>query len=358
MARTSAELSPELHTLIAAVQLNCDIADAEYARDFSLCIYLLKMREHYRWEKGHGCAAELPGDDLGRWLQERERLWQSLESRALQPIPVDGSAFEPFDAQAINRALGPQGLVYSAGYGRSARPHFLLARLLRTDAREGCRVYLSDQEYARDMVAPPAMSQGRVIYVRRDALRRMLCEKIEEWRWRKADTPTARALAAYDLETDLEAALDAMTEREIETAILHEIGEVKAGELLGPAWETMLAEVAGSRAELVARAVRDHLADCLYTLPHLIERHDPASLHFYIGNLEGVRRELFGALVDAYRGWLAGDRACIAEAVRRGQGHWHEVGLRILDLHRRHRTECIRPIGALLESARLSAAAA
>ena len=36
--------------LVAAVQTNCDIADARHARDVSLCTYLLGMREFYRWE--------------------------------------------------------------------------------------------------------------------------------------------------------------------------------------------------------------------------------------------------------------------------------------------------------------------
>ena len=34
---------------IQAIQRNCDIADALYAGDDTLCIYLLKMRDLYRW---------------------------------------------------------------------------------------------------------------------------------------------------------------------------------------------------------------------------------------------------------------------------------------------------------------------
>ncbi len=38
--------------LIGAVQMNCHIADARHATDLSLCIYLLQMREFFRWEQG------------------------------------------------------------------------------------------------------------------------------------------------------------------------------------------------------------------------------------------------------------------------------------------------------------------
>jgi hypothetical protein len=40
--------STAFHQLRDSVQRNCHLADAEHARDYSLCIYLLKMREYYR----------------------------------------------------------------------------------------------------------------------------------------------------------------------------------------------------------------------------------------------------------------------------------------------------------------------
>ena len=41
----------ELQSLRRSVQRNCDISDAEFAQSYSLCTYLLKMRELYRWER-------------------------------------------------------------------------------------------------------------------------------------------------------------------------------------------------------------------------------------------------------------------------------------------------------------------
>ena len=76
---------------------------------------------------------------------------------------------------------------------------------------------------------------------------------------------------------------------EAETAVLHEIGEARAGELLGTEWEEMLLDLGRSRAEFTARAVRDHLADCLVTLPALLEHDDDRSLRFYRRGCPGGR---------------------------------------------------------------------
>ena len=43
----------DVQALSAVVQRNCDISDARHARDFTMCVYLLRMREYYRWAKGY-----------------------------------------------------------------------------------------------------------------------------------------------------------------------------------------------------------------------------------------------------------------------------------------------------------------
>ncbi len=85
--------------------------------------------------------------------------------------------------------------------------------------------------------------------------------------------------------------------------ILHEIGEGLAERLLGRDWKDMIASFTRKRPEILARAVRDNLADCLSTLPGLIERDAQCSLHFYFANFEGMRRTLFPRLVESYRRW-------------------------------------------------------
>jgi len=110
----------------------------------------------------------------------------------------------------------------------------------------------------------------------------------------------ARALAGYDFSADLEASLQRMADNEMETMILHELGEAMAGELLGEAWGDMTLELSRTRYEPVARAVRDLLADCLSTLPVLLERANLPALHFYFATFDAPRRQLFPQALEAY----------------------------------------------------------
>jgi hypothetical protein len=312
-----------LPALIDTVQKNCTIADARHARDMTMCTFLLEMREYYRWEMEIPYGARLPKDELGDWLNARESLWDTVEEEDFSPLPLNEAAIDPFDADDINRALVPQGLVYSSGLGRFRKPHFVLAELKRAEVREGVQVLVAGCEYARDLIAPPAAMRDGAIFLRMDAVRRLLWNKYEEWQWKEKDTALGRAFAHYDFERDIERGLERMAEAESEAMILHEIGEARAESLLGEDWNAMLGQLGSKHAELLARAVRDHLADCLVTLPTLLERDAVGSLHFYLANLSGLRRALFPALSQAYDAWL-GDRDSrrLSRLISRAEGHW------------------------------------
>ena len=343
-----------LQRLSATVQRNCHISDALHARDYTLCVYLLKMREYYRWEKGYSFKEALPSTAVGDWVTAREQLWEQLEDSTFEPLRVGDQRYDPFDTEQINQALLPQGLVYSAGYGGNARPHFFLGKLLRDERFANYTILISEKEYARDLTAPPGMSLQKTIFIRRESLRRMLWEKIEESHWYPCDNAMARAMAHYDFEENLEAALDQMTDNEIEAVILHEIGEVLAGDMLGEAWHDMLAALPHAKAELMVRAVRDHLADCLSTLPGLLETGHPAQLHFYFANIKAMRRELFPSLLDAYQAWHSqGDIDALKVQVRRGRTHWQQLAQQLLAQRRPDGTPDIAGIEALIESQRL-----
>jgi len=99
----------------------------------------------------------------------------------------------------------------------------------------------------------------------------------------------------------------------------------------------MLGQLASRHAELLVRAVRDHLADCLVTLPTLIEREAIGSLHFYLANLSGLRRALFPALPRAYEGWLEHrDPAPLADLVARAEAHWLNTARQLVATYHRN----------------------
>src|SRR5450759_5809520 len=84
--------------LVAAVQTNCNIADARHARDLTLCTYLLEMREFYRWECGKSFSEKLARAEVGNWIARREALWETLEDADFVPLPLKERDFEPFAA--------------------------------------------------------------------------------------------------------------------------------------------------------------------------------------------------------------------------------------------------------------------
>ncbi len=319
---------PHAHPLIDQVRRNCHISDAGFARNYTLCIYLLKMRELYRWEQGLPFSARLDKAELGRWLTEREALWEGLEEEPIAPLDY-ADARHPAFGHAVNRHLLDEGLVYSGGMGLYGKPHFVLGELLERHTHEHGEVLVVGRELARDLTAPPAMSLGDTIVLRRESLRRVIWEMVEEWQLRRQPGPMAAALADLPLEHDLDGALERLTERELASALLHEKGEQWAGRTLGPAWETLLERLLMSPYELLLRAVRDHLADCTLTLPTLLA--DPArrpSLHFWFANLSGVRKALCPTLQQAY----AQGPTALADAVEAGARHWQALAAELLAL--------------------------
>lgn len=345
------------HQVVDAVQKNCYITDARHARDMTMCTYLLEMRQYYHWEHELPLSRTPPKDDLGNWLVEREELWNQFEDSSYQPIPVAADLRDPFDSEAINRALLPQGYVYSGGYGRFRKPHFFLGRLLYQEQRQGFTVLVADCEYARDLIAPPAALLDRTIFLRREAVRRFLWEKVEEWRWKGKDNTLGRALACYDFESDADAALDSMTESESEAMILHEVGEGLAGEALEASWNEMLAALSSRRHEIQARAVRDNLADCLSTLPVLLEREAHCSLHFYFANFDGMRKQLFPQLLQAYQIWTESDDVVpLHAAIREGKERWLHLGRQMVAAYECDRKGCDNAIDRLLGAEECSCA--
>jgi len=340
-----------LPALIETVQKNCTIADARHARDMTMCTFLLEMREYYRWEMEIPYGARLPKDELGDWLNARESLWDEVEEQDFHPLPLSESGIDPFEADDVNRALVPQGLVYSSGLGRFRKPHFVLAELKRAEVRDGVQVLVAGCEYARDLIAPPAAMREGAIFLRMDAVRRLLWNKYEEWQWKERDSALGRAFAHYDLERDIDDGLERMAEAESEAMILHEIGEARAEALLGEEWNAMLGELASRHAELLARAVRDHLADCLVTLPALLEREAVGSLHFYLANLSGLRRALFPSLLQAYDAWLDDhDGRRLAKLIARAENHWLDKARELTRTWQRNPADGDRVLSALAGS--------
>ena len=112
----------------------------------------------------------------------------------------------------------------------------------------------------------------------------------------------------------------------------------------------MLLALSRSKAEIMARAVRDLVADCSTTLPALLQREAHASLHFYFANFTGMRRQLFPELAQAYRQWLAGGAIrALARTAADGEARWLDVAGQMLRLYARDGEQVGEAIVGLLE---------
>jgi hypothetical protein len=141
---------------------------------------------------------------------------------------------------------------------------------------------------------------------------------------------------AYGLDRDFEAGLPRCLEDQGETLVLHELGEHQAGRLLGPQWAAMRLALPTRRADLYARAVRDHLADLGLTLPTLLDRGADTAIHFWFANYDGVRLLLYPALQDAYARWVQGDGgAALRQAATAGLTHFTRLAMAALELQGR-----------------------
>jgi hypothetical protein len=283
------------------------------------------MREYFRWENELGFNDRIDNEVIGSWLTERENLWESLEEESFEQLELNDIEHDPFDADPINQHLLDNDLVYSAGYVLRGKPHFFLADLIRVHEFDDYRIIVSGKEHARELSAPPALSQGKNIFIRAESLRRTVWEKVEESLWNREQTPLVRAISCYDFENNLEQSLQEMCDREIDTLVAHEIGEIQAGKVLGPAWQEMITE-ADHPLELMLRSVRDNLADCLSTLPDLHTNPDQARVHFFMANVSNMRKALFPSLRQAYDDWLL-DKSMhhFSELAIKGRDHWLSV---------------------------------
>ncbi len=320
----------ELAALVDVVQRNCDLADARHAREKSMCTYLLDMREHFCWAAQLPVGATPDRARLSEWIAQRERSWEQLPASGatFAPLPL-GSGVDPFDDDAANRHLAAHGWVYGAGIGLFGAPLFFLAERASEQVRDGAHVIVTGREWARGMAAPPAVSRGHTVIVRLDALRRWLWTRAEAGSRRTGDSAFGAALRAYS-GADPASGVEQMARGETETLILHELGELRAGELLGADWERMIT-AAARRTELVLRAVRDLLADCLVTLPQLLARDARASLLFWYATFDGLRRQLAPELAGPFRAQPQRiDCAALDAAARAGASRWLECasGLR------------------------------
>jgi hypothetical protein len=338
----------DLEELRAQIQHNCDVSDAAYGGVYSLCGFLLRLRDLYKWEHGIAPWHEAEPAEVLEWVDRRENYWDEIVEEELRPVRIGEDDFEPFDMKGVNAVIRPLGYVYGAGLVAGMKPSFFLAELQEHHSLGELEVDVLGRELARDLFATPAMCQGRQIFARRSCMLYYLWDLIQEWR------PSARealtfALRQYGLDAGEVRAhpdrfageLRRIADTELATWVYHEVGEARENTFSGQLWHEIVAAYANSPVEIYARVIKDLIADTHEEglLGYIIRKDRKSSLGFYFSFMRPFTRMFFPEFAEAFKEFLAsGDWRPIEKA--RSDGHEKVKGhaAALIELHDRGRT--------------------
>jgi hypothetical protein len=324
-------------TVIRQILDNCDITDAQHAGLYSICGLALRLRDLYKWEHRLNPWEEKDSSEILDWIGKKEALWEKLADAKYRDLSIQGNRYDPFDTSGINAALAPHGLFYGAGYAFSLKPTFFLAEIENKALSNGYTVYTLGRELARDLLTLPALSQDQSILLRTDSARLFLWDQMVYIK--KSGRPAMQfALEHCGLNikkqqpTVWRQYLPEILAVQKDNYIYHEIGELSDSTFHSKIWRELIATFPHSPVELLARGLKDLLADTHQngTLPHLISNRKTAALGLYAAFLDGIPRELFPELREAFnhftkiRNWRIIEEAA-AEGYRRTKGYAAEM---------------------------------
>jgi hypothetical protein len=319
---------------------NCTISDSRHAGLYSICGLALRLRDLYKWEKGLDPWVEKDASEVLAWIGEKEEKWENLAEEEFRDLIILDQPYDPFATRQINAVLEPHGLIYGAGYVHSLKPTFFLAILEEFKEVNRHPVYILGRELARDLFAVPALSQDDGILVRQDSAKLFLWDQI--FHIKKSGREALNfALEALGLNLQdkkaLHRSLEKIFQAEIETYIYHELGETEDTVFDRDIWREIIAAFPHTPIEHLVRAVKDFLADTNEngTLRFIVREHKKASLGFYVAFIDGLRKELFPELIEAFPKFTqAGDWNIIEEVLSVGTKNAQYYAETIIKIYR------------------------
>ncbi|QCQ21089.1 Sfum_1244 family protein [Desulfoglaeba alkanexedens] len=365
-------MSSDISAIAAQVQHNCHVSDANFGSTFSLCGFLLRLRELYKWESGLSPWEEPEPATLLKWIEDRESFWEPLFDQEFRPITWNGTAFDPFDAEGINRTLRPRGYVYGAGYVTGMKPSFFLGELVSSKTIGELRVDVVGKELARDLFTSPAMRLENQIFARRQPMTAFLWGHLFEMK-HSALNALQFAVGQYGVSLeelrrsprDRASSIVAMAHAELDIWIHHELGEVFQEGFEVDTWREIVGSHAGTPVEIYARAIKDILADTHRhgLLGHIARHRLAASLAFYVAFLPPFSKILFPEILRAFKVFrTSGDWESIEDVRKKAYERTRSLAASLVTLHgqqaakgsdwvrERILAELIEPLGVLKKS--------
>ena len=330
----------ELKSLTRQVLQNCDISDAYHAGLYSICGLALRLRDLYKWEKQLPPWEERDSSEILDWIEAKETRWEALAENEYTEISLFGQSYDPFDSDGINAVLEPHNFYYGAGYAHSLKPTFFLAEIDNITRSNGFNIYTLGRELARDLLTIPAMSQNDSVLLRQASANLFLWDKL--FYIKKSGRPALNfaldnlGIADRDA-TLLRQHLPDIFRAVKDTYIYHELGEIQDTTFDRQSWREMVAAFPFSPVEFIARALKDLLADTneYGTLHHIIQQRQTAGLAFYVAFIDGLAKEFFPEIADAFQAFtVSEDWQIIEQAVAAGYQNAQQHTRLILDVFR------------------------
>ncbi len=285
---------------------NCEISDARHAGLYSICGLALRLRDLYKWEKGLDPWEEKESSEILDWIGNKEQKWERVFETDYQNLCIQDHDYEPFDTKTINTILEPHGLFYGAGYAHSLKPTFFLAAIEDKNNVRQYPVYTLGRELARDLLTIPALAQDRAILWRKESAKMFL------WDQMLYIKKSGRQALGFALEQcglndqhpeTLRRNLTTILAAQKETYIYHELGEIMDTVFDPDIWREIIAAYPHTAVELLARTVKDLLADTneYGALRFFIRERKAASVGFYVAFIDGLAKVLFAELISAFQ---------------------------------------------------------
>lgn len=309
----------------------------------------MRLRELYRNEKSLTPWEGIPVEKISEWIAAREAKWKDLENENLKSIEINGNFYDPFEVDGINEFLINHGFVYSGGYGRFNKPSFFLAGLIDIRELYDYRIYYAGKEFCRDLSASVAMLQGRCIFIRREPLKMLLWDKLQELRSRRFGGLLKEAFSFYGIDCndmyseELSAKIETISSHISELFLLHELGEAFEDEY-SEEWLDILNRNKNRSTEFYIRGIKDLLADTsvMGPLKWIIDKKKLFLLNFYMVFLNGIVKELFPEMMTSFQRFVeGGDWSVIERARREGYKKAEELRGLVLRLWEERRREDI-----------------
>jgi len=314
----------DLKDIKAQVQRNCEISDARYAGNYSVCGLFLQLRDLYKWEKGLDPWIETESRKLLDWIDEKEQQWDRLSKKNLAKICISDIAYDPFDVSAINRVFMPQGFFYGGGYARGLKPTFFIGKLKEKKEISGCTVCVIDHEFARDLFTSPSLVQDDCIIFRHEVAMSSFWDKIFYVN-KSSRSALDFGLKHYGLSLknpkQIQLNLAKIVAEESKRYIFHELGEIQDMVFNRDLWREIISCYPHSPVELLARSVKDLLADTSENGPlrYFVKKNKNASLGFFVAFLDNFIKVLFPEIFSAFNTFIKTDEwGFIEEALEKG----------------------------------------